>query len=417
MRILYVSPQPLTRPSATERYFGALLREAARGQQVALLQAVTAGEAAVSRPLQLAVEAHTTLEFGNAPVDFPVPTMQSPPEAADSFDALGERQLDAYLELLEGGLLRAVQHVRPDVIHVNYLWLAAAMARSVFPTTPVVASCHAIDFVLARRCAPLLRRVIPPARELQRVLVATTDDARAAGALYGIRSDRLVVAGRGVDTAAFRPPETTTGAAFQRAVERHQLDLPVHTALRIVYVGPATGTFIDALLGAANELCGRADGAQLICALETSDAEAVAAVRARVASDSAVHVLALSSRPALAALLRGSHVLALGTRDDELLELSLEALACGCRVVVADEAAPAGWPPEGLAGPEEFTRVALGGALEAVDRRTALTAALRAHLERARLGRPDAMAVRVASRWSWESVFRAIEQIYGACRG
>ncbi|PID39843.1 MAG: hypothetical protein CSA65_06650 [Proteobacteria bacterium] len=386
MRLLFFSPQPLG-ASAEDRAFVSLAREARRvGHRASLLSVAAPGACAA-----LPREVTETVQLPFLP-----PSMQSTAGAA-AFDALDEEDLDRYLEAFERGLVRAAKRFDPQLVHVNYLWLGAAMARSILHDVPVVASCHSVDLENAGRCPQLLRRVIPPVRELQAVFTCTQGESRGAGSAYGIRSDRLQQLCRGVDTQRYRPPETTATASFASAVERWSLPLPVRPTLRVMVLADADDPELPLLINALRSTCEGAGGPIAVLCL---DGDAMTSP----SEEDGVFVIGASSEEVRAELLRGSHLVIPRGSAAEILGYTLEALACGCRVLLTCEKLTA-WPTD---------EVLAKGVLRVAPEAAAISAAVSELLSRSREGRLDKTALYVASRMSWEAIFRSVERVYAA---
>ncbi|MBW2732798.1 MAG: glycosyltransferase [Deltaproteobacteria bacterium] len=364
--------------------------------------------------------------------EIPIAGLEAGPQlsgaaSGSSFSALSEEGLDSYLEVLDIGLGTAEERVRPEVVHVDHLWLGAAMARSIFPEVPVVASCHAEELQVARENPELLRRVITPVRELDRVLVATPELARQAGRVFGVRSDRLVVMGQGIDTGLFRPSDVSATTAFKRAVTRHALSVAVRPELRLALVAAPEASGKRAVYAAFGEVMSRREGVAGIAICRGGD-EQRATCQQRVAQVPGLQLISGRSRAVVADVLRGCHVAVVLGPQAHIL--ALEALACGCRVVMPDLPGLEDWPKPGLVDVDALTRVSglslasrsasaaedegLGGEERLVAH---VTRSLEEQLDRARQHGIDRTAVRVVSRSGWGSVFTGVERVYATLVG
>lgn len=406
MRILYVTGQPLGHVGA-DRYLQAMIQEAAaRGHRLHLLQLVNAGQD-VPVPW-IAPSAISNIAFATSERSFAVPAVRRGlGYATSAFAELSEAQIDDYLEALETGLRRAVRQAQPQVVHVNRAWIAAAMARSVLHQHPIVVSAHYAELEQAAGHRALLRRVIPPLREVERVLAVSQEHARSVGELYGIRSDRLEVVGSGVDVSHFRPSSKSTSGEFGQVAERLSLSAP-RQGLRIVSLGGS-----EAEQRVIQQAVSKLDPQPRVALLVVREAGTADQQATTSGEGGGCSVFTIDGvvRGVLADLLRGSHVCLL-PRDAEGLPIALlRALACGCRVVMPDLEILRGWPDPDLIEPTSVERVATGQADDAyVD---GLAAALERQLSRARAGRLRKTALDIASRLSWDSVFRRVEGIYG----
>ena len=424
MRILYVAPQP-SLDHADRQPVRAWVREAlARGHSARVL-AFAPEEGLRERPARLDPSALMVECVDPARHGFALPVTSAQPYPSCTFAQLSSKQLESYLELLGDAMDAARIRFRPDVVHVDGLWFAAAMARSLFHQTPVVATCHSEDLAAARAWPELTRRVVPPARGLERVFCATADQARQAGVIYGIRSDRLHLLGYGVDSALFFPAELATSGEFSRLVLRHDLKLPTKTALRVVHAGPLKTPGVEALAEVMAGLSEYEAELLLVATVDEWDEE----VAGRLAGKRHVHVVNAPGRDFVGEMLRGCHAAVVLGESQRVAVSALESLACGCRVLMPDFPALRDWPPKGAVDAGAIERVAALGELLAPQKHCTgnrptygrlldeLGQGLRALLERGRDGRLNHTAVRITSRLSWGAHFRGMERLYATLSG
>lgn len=412
MRILYLNSEPMDESTACLE-LTELAREATSRGNTVFVAAPAEEGAATSWASQIALG-----DLQDAP------TLRGAAARRPSFAGLSEQALDDYLEALEIGLDGARKRARPEIVHVDHLWLAAAMARSIFHDVPVVASCHQEELQQASQAPDLLRRVIAPVRELDRVLVSIPELARQAGQIFGLRSDRLTVIGQGIDTSLFRPPDTSITAAFERAVKRHALAIPARHELRIAMLSSPDAPGTSAVLSAFGQVTARREGVAALVICDGQE-EALEQCRHRAAQIPGLQLVGATSRGLVADVLRGCHVaVVLGSG---VAVNALEALACGCRVVMPDLPSLRDWPKPGWRDPEALVRLAGLATASAVGRDedaavegrlvSQLVDSLEEQLDLARQRRIDRAAVRVVSRCGWSSVFGPVERVYATLVG
>lgn len=419
MRLLHVLSQ-LPDQTGSGIYLQSLLREGATAGLNQYVVAAANQDQEVSlpwlRPRQLDV-----VRFGGRALPFALPGMSDVmPYRSSRFSDLSEEQLEAYLFHFEQALRHARRAHAPELVHVNHLWLVAALCRRVFPDLPVVASCHGTGLRQAELCPHLLSRVQPDLRKLDRVLALTEEQAERIAALHGVAPERIVVSGGAVNTRIFGPPRKPRTGEFHQAADLLGLKVP-RTGLRLIYVGKLSlAKGVGALLDAAELL--QARGRQFSLLLVGSgngpEAEAIEERARRLCPP--VYLLGRRSQQQVADLLRGCHIFVLPSFFEGLPLSALEALVCGCRVVVSDLPGLRGWPAGGELAPGLMERVPLPE-MEAVDRPRAvalpgfvqaLTAALERQMERAAAGSVELEAARLTGELGWDALFRRIQRIY-----
>ncbi|WP_319405202.1 glycosyltransferase family 4 protein [uncultured Desulfosarcina sp.] len=129
------------------------------------------------------------------------------------FRDLKGRRLTAYKSAFTRVLECAVNQFNPEIIHTNHLFLRSALVKKLFPTMPVVATCHGTELRQYNNCPHLRRYVKRYCRRLDRIIALTTDQKRDIHRLYDIPLNRIVVVGGGYDQTIFprapKPPART----------------------------------------------------------------------------------------------------------------------------------------------------------------------------------------------------------------
>ena len=317
MRILHLLSQ---HPQSTGSgiYLRQVICQAAAGGHE---NAMVAGVSASMTPqlAGIAAERCAFVRFGQGELDFPIPGMSDVmPYASSTFSQLGGRQLIAYRQAFGNAISEMVTDFRPDIIHSHHLWLLTALARELYPSLPMVASCHSTDLRQFRQCPELARMVLPACRRLDRVLALGPGQAKEIAELYGIVGEKIDVVGAGFDdrlfyAAAKKPPP------------------PVE----VLYAGKLSlAKGVDLLLGAFADL-GRSD---LHLHLAGSGAGPEEELCRRMADRCAGTITwhGQLSQTDLAALMRRCHLFVLPSFYEGLPLVLLEALASGCRLIVSD---------------------------------------------------------------------------------
>ena len=416
MRLLHVLSQ-LPDRTGSGIYLQTLVREAARrGHSQAVVAAANADQQ-VQQPVQ-----HSLVRFSTAELPFLLPGMSDVmPYPSTRWADLDGQQLGAYMEHFEAALRAARQKHRPQLVHVNHLWLVASVARRVFSDLPLVASCHGTDLRQAVLCPALARQLIPACRGLDRVLALTPLQARQIEQQYGIDAARIQVMGAGINTELFRPPGGDRDQLLDTIRGAHdELPLPAGTP-RVIYVGKlAAAKGLESLLDAAQLLAQRGEDFSLLLVGSGSgpETERIQA-RARKMAPT-VQLLGHLPQELVAQLLRACQVFVLPSFYEGLPMVTAEALASGCRVVISDLPVIHGWPDAQLLLHQELVRVALPP-MQSVDRphdhglapfAGRLAEAISGQLARARAEPVPPGAARTRQVFDWSRLFGRIERIY-----
>ena len=423
MRILYLLSQ---RPELTGSgvYVSALLACAKRrGMETALLAGVPGNGGLPPVLAGLPESSRGLVRFGRD-LPFPVVGMSDVmPYPSVRWKDLTGMELDAYEAAFGAVLQRMLDTFRPDLVHVNHLWVLAALARRLCPHLPVIASCHGSDVRQFRNVPWLQKRVRESCARLDAVLTLFPEQSAEVADLYGLPPERIRVAGAGYDATLFhdrnRPP-VVPGAPF-----------------RMLYAGklcPSKG--LPWLLRACEllarrgvcfrlELCGSGDAEQQNNCLRFSEnLNGYLSERHGGPAGGRVTVHGNVSQERLAELMRASDVFVLPSFYEGLPLVLLEALACGCRLVATalpGVAATFGGAPEDL-----IRQVPLPG-MQSVDAplpgegenfSSALADALEDQCRSARL--PKALQqgdlagerARLLRKYSWDAVFERVCAVY-----
>lgn len=151
--------------------------------------------------------------FESASLNFPVTGMSDVmPYNSSLFKELKGKRLTAYKSAFTRVLQTAVNRFNPDIIHTNHLFLLSALVRQLFPSVPVVATCHGTDLRQYNNCPHLRSFVKRYCRGLDKIIALTTDQQTEISRLYGIPSEKIVVVGGGYDQEMFtRAPKSPAG--------------------------------------------------------------------------------------------------------------------------------------------------------------------------------------------------------------
>lgn len=317
MRILHLLSQ---HPQSTGSgiYLRQVIRQAAAsGHENAMVVGVSGSM--TPQLAGIAAERCAFVRFGQGALDFPIPGMSDVmPYVSSTFSQLGGQRLLAYRQAFGDAIAEAAAAFRPDIIHSHHLWLMTALARELYPSLPMVASCHSTDLRQLRQCPDLARMVVPACRRITRILALGPGQAGQIAELYGIAGEKIDIVGAGFDDELFfatakKPPP------------------PVE----VLYAGKLSlAKGVDLLLGAFADL-GRSDfHLHLAGSGAGPEEELCRGMADQCAGRITWH--GQLSQPDLAVLMRRCHLFVLPSFYEGLPLVLLEALASGCRLVVSD---------------------------------------------------------------------------------
>ena len=294
-------------------------------------------EALLLRRRPLGFEQVVFKSRGDGSLGFPIVGMSNRmPYESMAFKDLTFPELDAYAEVWARTIRRAVKAFRPDVIHVHHLWLLAALAALEAPRVPILVSIHGTDLFRADDAPHLKRLVAPWAFRFDRIVALTDDSAEQARARYRLGDGAVDVVGNGFNAELFHPGRT-----------------PDPDLLRRYHVPSLAGTRVVATVAKFD----RTKGIEwLLRAFAQSRRSGLPPCRLVVAGsgpeDERQRYLALVDSLGIGkevsftgpveyehvgSLLNAADVFCLASFHEPYGLAALEALACGCRIVITDQ--------------------------------------------------------------------------------
>ena len=416
MRIIHLLSQ-LPDRTGSGVYLQSLVREAARAGHDQWVLAAANQEQEVALP-RLPEERLHLVRFNSERLPFLLPGMSDVmPYPSSRFSQLRGEDLAAYLQAWTEALERLKETFTPDLVHTNHLWLVSALARQVFATTPMVTSCHGTELRQLDLAPHLADSVLPWAPKIDRVLALTPPQADQLVRRFGLDRQRVEVMGGAVNTELFRPSRGTRSGELQQLTRTRELDISGR-GMRMIYVGKLSqAKGVPSLLDAMERLRGRDEAVSLLLVGGGDDEEA-REIKARAQAMEGVHLMGHLPQHAVADLMRACHLLVLPSFFEGLPMVVLEAICCGCRVVVTDLPSMRGWPEPGLVGDGAMEKVSLPP-MRGVDQpepeglepfAARLTDALALQLERARQRPLEVDGPRAVRSLGWQGLFGRLEQ-------
>ncbi len=288
------------------------------------------------------------VRFDLPPVPFPVPGMSDVmPYVSSRFSTFTPEMLEGYLTAFASALSTAVEGFEPDIIQSNHLWLLTALARVLFPQTPLCVYSHGTELRQVETAAQLAPFVVPACSAVDRVFALHADNRSKIINTFGIPGRRVRVAGAGFRNDLFHPDPACVPAEAR-------------TEIIITYAGKISSPkgvpwLIEAFLQLEPPEGKRL---KLLLAGASGDAEAER-IRELAAGSDRIAFLGALPQAELAGILGHTDIFVLPSFFEGLPLVVIESLACGCRVVMTDLPGLGSWMPAGLCAEGLVERVPL----------------------------------------------------------
>jgi glycosyltransferase involved in cell wall biosynthesis len=288
------------------------------------------------------------VRFDRPPVPYAIPGMSDiMPYPSTRFSTITAEMLEGYLQAFADALESATADFHPDIIQSNHLWLLTALARVLFPDTPLCAYSHGTELRQLQNAARLAPFVVPACAAVDRAFALHLDNQERIAAAYGIPEAHIRVVGAG-----FRDDLFTGDPACAPAGDREELI--------IAYAGKISAPKGVIWLVEAMRNVRPPGGKRVKLLLAGSAGDAGGdAIRQKAADLDNVVFLGALPQDQLAGVLRTADVFVLPSFFEGLPLVVIESLACGCRVVMTDLPGIDSWMPEGLCAEGLVERVPL----------------------------------------------------------
>lgn len=225
-------------------------------------------------------------------------------------------------------LARAAHRIRPDLVHLHSAKAGLAGRLALRGRVPTLFQPHAWSFeAVGGPVAALATRWERLAARWAHRVVCVSEDERLRGARAGVRG-RWAVLPNGVDTGRFRPPDAEARDRIRAELRARHGIAP--RAPLVVCVGRLCRQKAqDTLLAAWPAVTARVPGARLVLVGDGPDSAVL-----RSAAPSGVLFPGPTADPAW--WYAAADLVALPSRWEGMALVPLEAMACGCPVVVGD---------------------------------------------------------------------------------
>ncbi len=282
------------------------------------------------------------------PVVFETPELAFPvcgmsdvmPYKATRYRDLTDEMTERFEAAFAKAFMEIDEQFAPDVVICHHLYLATAVARRVLAHRRMAAVCHSTD--LRQLGQHDLRRefIVSAVGDLDVILALHEAQKEEIVRLFGVDPGSVAVIGTGYDARVFcrKDASCACGEGSCRAVDAPRAQRRGSSNPRVLYVGKIwEKKGVRCLLEAADILAARGVGIELDLVGGYSSREEYDRIAAR-ARECAIppRFLGTMTQSELAMQYRASDVFVLPSFFEGLPLVAIEALACGCRVVMTD---------------------------------------------------------------------------------
>jgi glycosyltransferase involved in cell wall biosynthesis len=269
------------------------------------------------------------------------------PYPSSRFSDLTFDQLSAYLDAWRSQIQECIGAFRPALIHVHHLWLLSAVCAAAGRDIPLVVSVHGTDLQQAVRCEHLRELVAPWVRSVSLFISLSDGAVDETRRLYPDAPDCFVTLGNGFNEALFHPVASPSAAIAARYGVTDWETRPL-----VLFVGKfVEWKGIEWLIRSFGDVVhDRHADALLVIAGTGPDVE-------RRRYERVAHDLGLQDRirftgeiryEDVGVLMSMATVFVLPSLHEPFGLVLLEALACGTRVVAANQGGPPSFVPQAL---------------------------------------------------------------------
>lgn len=237
-------------------------------------------------------------------------------------------------------LRRTMAEFQPDLVLCHHLYLLTAIVREQVTDIPVYGFCHNTDLRQMKKHDLEKDRIAAAIRSLDRIFVLRSDQMAEVAEIYDADTAKMTAVGMGYNRDVFHPAENMD-----------RLDKGI-TATQLVFAGKITQKKgVLSLVRSLQWLDVPRDSLKLICAGGAGN-EAEYRQITDLAKTSRYPIIfpGRMEQTKLADIYRESDIFVLPSFYEGIPLTVIEALACGCRVVVSDLPGVKDWLDEFVPG-------------------------------------------------------------------
>ena len=262
-----------------------------------------------------------TVQFNSDALPFFIPGMSDVmPYKSSRFRDLNDSQLKLYKDAFLNKLNEIKKNFKPDIIHSNHLWILSSLIKKVFPDTPLIVSCHGTELRQKEFCPHIVSMIEEDLKKIDVIVALTENQKEEILRWLEINGNKVKV----------------LGAAYSDEIFHCKIKNLQKNYFRICYAGKISkAKGVPYLIEAFNRIKKFKNlKIELILAGGYDNEEGKSIVRS--ANNKNIKFLGNISQNELAELFRNSNLFILPSFFEGLPLVVLEALACGCGVIVTE---------------------------------------------------------------------------------
>ena len=261
-----------------------------------------------------------TVTFNTKEIPFYIPGMSDiMPYKSSKFKELSKEQLDIYKNAFLNKLKKIKNEFKPDVIHSNHLWIVSSLIKKVFEDTPLIVSCHGTELRQKEFCPKISTEIKEDLKKIDKIIALTESQKNDIIKWLNINEEKI----------------TVLGAAYSDEIFYCKIkNIPSNT-FRICYAGKISyAKGVPYLIEAFKRLKKFNIKVELILAGGYESDEGKKIVNSTLEKN--IKFVGNLSQKDLAELFINSNLFILPSFFEGLPLVVLEALACGCGVIVTE---------------------------------------------------------------------------------
>ena len=260
---------------------------------------------------------------------FNFPCFTTHPRSTMTFFDLSDSQLEAYMSAFEKAIMKAVNDLKPDVIHGQHIWLLSWLAKKT--GVPYVVTAHGTDLMGYQRSARFQQYAMEAANGAKKIITISNDNDELVRELFPECTYKTVFMRNGYDPERFYPEPTTN----EQIAEAFGITLQDRLVLFVGKLAYFKG--VDTLIDAAKLYEGEHPGK--IVTVIAGDGELAMQLKKQANKHKCkdVHFLGHLEIAQLRGLYGAADVCVVPSRREPFGLVAVEALACGSPVIATNQ--------------------------------------------------------------------------------
>lgn len=301
-------------------YLRALLRE---GYKLGYSQGLIAGIPANEQlDIDEVMDKHYYLvEFNTEEIPFPIVGMSNVmPYESTRYDQFSLGMFKRWEKAFTLRIIKALDEFKPDIIISHHLWLLTSLVEKLSGTIPVFSICHGTDLRQYEACPHFREYVTEGCRNNAVIFALNQYQRKEISEVYNIDEDKIIVLGGGYNNEIFYPPTNS----------------PSTDTIRLIYTGKLSyAKGVLSLIKAYDNINNYGNMELYIVGSGCGSEELAIKEYAKKVKNKIIFTGEVS-QIRLGEMFRKSHIFIMPSFYEGLSLVTIEALACGLRVVSTD---------------------------------------------------------------------------------